>query len=164
MRSFSLTVLFFLLLGMCGLCAVQWWRESKLRELALSTRGEITTLTRERNDLNDRLKAADAEMLRVTTAFTELRTNSVPKAELDAAVTANDMLKARIQEQSQAIARQNEALKQQNELLQKQAESVKKANGTIQQVTSERDDLVKKANDATARYNALLKKNGGDGG
>src|SRR3569623_2702550 len=98
MRSFSLTVLFLLLLAMCGLCAVQWWRESKLRELAAGTRGELTTIVRERNDLNERLKAADAEMLRVTTALTELRTSSVPKADLDAAVMANDMLKARIQE------------------------------------------------------------------
>ncbi len=160
MRSFSLTVLFFLLLGMCGLCAVQWWRESDLRQVALAQRTDLEKVSAQRNELNERIKAADAETLRVTTAFTELRANSVPKADLDTALTANEQLKAQIQTQNQAITQQNEALKKQNEALKQQAEVISKANDTIRRVAEERDELVKKANEITAKYNALLKKQG----
>lgn len=160
MRSFSITVLFFLLLGMCGLCVVQWFRESSLRETALTYRMAVQKVTTDRDQLNERVKAVDAEMLRVNTAFTELRTNSIPKADLDAAIEANTKLKEQIQAANQSITQQNEVLKKQNEALQQQATAIQKANEIIKKTADERDDLAKKTNEITTKYNALLKKQG----
>jgi len=160
MRSFSITVLFFLLLGMCGLCAVQWMRETKLRETALALRADFVKVSAERDELNEHAKAADAEMLRVTGALTELRTSSISKADLDAAVEANAKLKEQIMMANQSIMQQNETLKKQNEALQQQATAIQKANDTIKKTAAERDDLAKKSNEITTKYNALLKKQG----
>ena len=162
MRTFSITVLFFLLLGMCGLCVVQWTRETKLRETAISLRTDFQKASAERDQLNEHAKAADAEMLRVTSAFTELRTTSVPKADMDAAVEANTKLKEQIVTANQSITQQNEVLKKQNEALQQQATAIQKANDTIKKTAAERDDLANKVNEVTIKYNALLKKQGGD--
>ena len=150
MRSFSQTALFLLLLAMCGLCGVQWWRESKIREIAVGLRSELVTITAERDRLNDRAKAADAEIVRLNAAFVELRANSVPKQDMEIAIQATEQLNARIANQNQAILQQNKVLQQQNEAMQK-------ANATIQRVAAERDEVVKKTNEITAKYNALVK-------
>ncbi len=160
MRSFSITILFFLLLGMCVLCATQWLRESRLRETAVVLRADFVKVSSERDELNEHAKAADAEMLRITSAFTELRTNSVPKAEMDAATEANTRLKDQIMTANQSIMQQNEMLKKQNEALQQQAAAIQKANDIIKKTADERDDLAGRTNEITTKYNALLKKQG----
>lgn len=146
MRSFSLTVLFLLLLAMCGLCGVQWWRESRIREIAVGLRSELMAITAQRDQLNDRAKAADAEIVRLNAAFVELRANSVPKPDFETSMAALEQANARALAQNQALQRQNEAMQ--------------KANVTIQHVATERDSLAKKANEITAKYNALVKGKG----
>ncbi|MDB6120194.1 MAG: hypothetical protein JWO08_3975, partial [Verrucomicrobiaceae bacterium] len=108
MRSFSITILFFLLLGMCALSVVQWARESRLRDTAIAVRSDFQKVSTERDQLNEHAKAVDAEMLRMTTAFAELRTTSVPKADMDAVVETNTKLKEQIATANQSIIQQNE--------------------------------------------------------
>ncbi len=153
MRSFSLPALFFLLLGMCGLCGVQWWRESKIREIAVGLRTQLAVVTDERDYLNERAKAADGEILRLNNAFVELRANSVPKQDFDTSMQALALLNIRLAAQNDAILRQNQVIQQQNEAMQK-------ANATVQRVAGERTELAKKLNEVTTKYNALLKGKG----
>ena len=63
MRPLPQIVQFVLLLAMCGLCGVQWWRESRLREKAVELRTELIKTTTDRDQLADRAKAADGEIL-----------------------------------------------------------------------------------------------------
>ena len=155
MRSVPPSVLLGLLLAMCGLCGVQWWRESQLRALSVTLRQNLSSTTAERDQLNARVKAADAEILRLNAAFNELRANSAPKADLEAATTANTKLKAQVVTANEALARQNDALQQ-------QAAAIQKANDIIKKTADERDDLARKTNEITVQYNALLKKQGGN--
>jgi len=150
MRAFSLKMLCLLLLALCGLCGVQWWRESQIRAIATALRTDLAATTAERDRLTERAKAADAEILRLNATFTDLRANSVPNLEMETAIQAAEVLNARIAAQNQTLLRQNQVLQQQNEAMQK-------ANATIQRIAAERDGLAKKANDITARYNALVK-------
>ena len=150
MRSFSLKMICLLLLALCGLCGVQWWRESQIRAIAMALRSDLAAATAERDRLTERAKAADAEILRLNAAFADLRANSVPKQDMETAIQAAEQLNARIAALNQAFLRQNQILQQHNEAMQK-------ANGTIQRIAEERDNLAKKANDITARYNALVK-------
>ena len=150
MRSFSLKLLCLLVLALCGLCGVQWWRESQIRIIAVALRSDLATITAERDRLTERAKAADAEILRLNAAFTDLRANSVPKQDMETAIQAAAQLNSRIAAQNQALLRQNQILQQQNEAMQK-------ANASIQRIAAERDDLAKKSNEITARYNALVK-------
>ena len=155
MRSVPPSVLLGLLLAMCGLCGVQWWRESQLRDLSVTLRQDLSSATAERDQLNARVKAADAEILRLNAAFNELRANSAPKADLEAAIEATAKLKAQVVTANEALARQNDALQQ-------QTAAIQKANDIIKKTASERDDLARKVNEITVQYNALLKKQGGN--
>ena len=129
---------------MCGLCGVQWWRETQLRELVGASQQEVVKIRAERDQLTERVKAVDGEILRLNAALNELRANSVAKADLEAANEVNTKLKAQVMSASTALQRQTEA--------------IQKANDIIQQTTTERDQLAKKANEITEKYNVLVKK------
>lgn len=149
-KSFPSALLFLLLLSLCGLCVVQWWRESQLRQIASTQRDALLQITTNRDELESRVKAADAEILRITASLAELRANSVAKEVHEEALQANIMLR-------DTISKQNTAILQQNEALQKQNEAMQKANATITRLAAERDDMVKRLNEVTAKYNALIK-------
>ena len=154
MRSFPQPLLFLLLLAMCGLCSVQWWRESQLRETANALRLDLARSTAECDKVNERAKAADGEILRLNSAINELRVNSVAKADLDAALDSASRLREQVQKANQAITQQQSALEQ-------QGAAIQKTNDTIKKTADERDDLARKANEITLKYNALVKKLGG---
>lgn len=149
-KSFPLSLLFVLLLALCGLCGVQWWRESQLRQMAATQRDALLQITTKRDELESRVKAADAEILRINASLAELRANSISKQVHEEALQANTMLR-------DTISKQNTAIIQQNEALQKQNEAMQKANATITRLAAERDDMVKRLNEVTAKYNALIK-------
>lgn len=140
-----------LLIALCGLCAWQWNRERSLRELLQSQGAQLHALTTERDELSTRVKAADAEILRLTASLAELRTNSVAKEVHEEAITATKTLR-------ETLTKQNAAMTQQNELLAKQNDAVAKANESIKSLTTERDSLAKRLNDLTAKFNELAKK------
>ncbi len=148
MRPVSTSILVALLLAMCGLCTVQWWRESALREMAATQRRDLEKISALRDDLNARMKNADSEILRLNMACAELRTSSVAKQVHEEALQANAQLRENIE-------KQNAAIKEQNELLAKHNAAILQANENIKNLASERDSLAKRLNDAAARYNEL---------
>ena len=141
------TLLIILLLAMCVLCGVQWWRESELREKLTNKQWELLSVTTSRDQLNERVKAADAELLRLTGAVNDLRANSVAKTELEAANESANKLRTLLHTAAETVTKQNAAIQKANELLKKTA--------------AERDELAKKAADTAEKYNALVKKQGG---
>lgn len=151
MRPVPSSILVLLLLAMCGLCGVQWWRESRLREVAVTLRTDLSTMTGDRDHLNERAKAADAEILRLTTAFTTLRATSVSREEHGAALQAIELLRCQLDYQNSIITEQNAAVKA-------QGLSTQGANEIIRKLVVERDELVRRTNELTAKYNALLKR------
>lgn len=151
MKSVPSIVLSCLLLALCGLCGWQWHRESQLRALLSGEMAKVHTLTAERDDLLGRVKAADAEVLRLTASLSDLRANSVSKEVHAETQTANTTLK-------EAVTKQNVAITQQNETLAKQNAAIIKANDNIKAVVAERDALAKKLNEVTAMYNELVKQ------
>ncbi len=140
-----------LLIALCGLCAWQWDRESKLRALVNSQRVQITMLSAQREELEARVKAADAEVLRITASLAELRANSVSKDIHAEALQANTLLR-------ENVTKQNAAITQQNELITRQNTSIQQANESLKKLATERDDLAKRLNDVTAMYNKLVKE------
>lgn len=142
-------VLSMLLVALCGLCAWQWDRESKLRNVVSSQREQITRLTTQCDELEARVKAADAEVLRITSSLAELRANSVSKETHAEALQANSLLR-------ENLVKQNTAITQQNELITKQNASIEQANDGLKKLASERDDLAKRLNAVTALYNQLV--------
>jgi hypothetical protein len=150
MRPVPQTILLALLAAMCGLCAVQWWRESALREQTVAQRSELLKVAAERDELAARAKDADAEILRLTGALSDLRTQSVSKQEHHEALAANGQMRG-------VVEKQNAAIKEQNEAIAKQNAAVLQANEIIRKVSAERDDLAKRINEVTALYNKLAR-------
>lgn len=140
-----------LLIALCGLCAWQWDRESKLRALVNSQRVQITMLSAQREELEARVKAADAEVLRITASLAELRANSVSKDTHAEALQANTLLR-------ENVTKQNAAITQQNELITRQNTSIQQANESLKKLVIERDDLAMRINEVTAMYNKLVKE------
>ena len=149
MRPVPQSLLLPLLLALCVLCSVQWWRESTLREMAVAQRNELAKVTAGRDDINARMKDRDSEILRLTAALGELRANSVAKSEVDGVKDVNTQLR-------ETVAKQNEAIKDGNEAVAKQNSAILQANETIRKLAEERDALAKRVNDVTAKYNKLV--------
>lgn len=138
-----------LLLAVCGLCVVQWWRESRLRETAAERGDALDRISAERDDLAARLKAADGEILRLTGALAELRSNSVSRETHEETVKAAADLRETALKQNGVLAEQAEALKSQNA-------AIEKANETIRKLAAERDAVAARFNELTARYNKIV--------
>jgi chromosome segregation ATPase len=154
MKPVPSSFLIVLLLALCGLCAWQWHRESELRLLLTAKLTEVQQLSVQRDELETRVKAADAEILRLTGALADLRANSVDKQLHEDVVAANAQMR-------EAIEKQNTAIKDQNESLAKANAAIRLANDNIKKVVAEREALAKRINEVTALYNALAKKGGG---
>ncbi len=139
-----------LLLALCCLCAWQWNREASLRSLVATQQGELIALHQTHIDLEAQVKAADAEVLRITASLAELRSNSVSKEAHDETVQAVATLR-------ETVTKQNAAITQQNELIVKQNGTIQAANDSLKKATATRDQLATRLNEVTALYNKLAK-------
>ncbi|TLD71114.1 hypothetical protein FEM03_09375 [Phragmitibacter flavus] len=155
MRPVSSLVLTFLLIALCGLCGVQWWRENELRRIAEKQRDDLVRHEAVQMEQDARIKSADAEILRLTGSIADLRTNSVSKLEFDELKTAAEGHVATINRQNEIIVQQNESITKQNEALEKFNAAMLQANETIKTLTTQRDDLAKRINEVTEQYNKL---------
>lgn len=160
MRPIPSFILSILLMAISGLCGYQWWRETELRRLAETQRDEL--LRHEAKDVEQetRIKAADAEILRLTGTLSELRSTSVSKEEFEELKAAAESHVASINKQNAIILQQNEAIQKQNEIVEQLNASVVKANDTIKSLVEQRDQLAQRLNDLTQRYNKLANPNG----
>jgi UTP:GlnB (protein PII) uridylyltransferase len=138
-------------MGLCGLCAWQWYRESLLRELYGKSTSALAILQHDRDELMIRVKAADGEILRVNQSLIELRANSVSKAQHAELTERHSVLKDGIEKQNAMIIEQTAALA-------KAATSMEQANRNIRALTSERDDVVAKLNATITEMNARQAK------
>ena len=148
MRPLPSSFLALLLLAFCALCAVQWHRETELRKIVAQQTVDMARLTSEREEIDARVMAADAEILRLTGALNDLRTNSVSRQEHEDVMQANAQMRS-------SIETQNKVIKEQNEKLTVANASILQANETIKQLTTERDEAARKLNEVTVLYNKL---------
>jgi DNA repair exonuclease SbcCD ATPase subunit len=148
MKPVSSGVLMVLLLALCGLCGWQWFSESLLRESLVKTKAELAKLSQERDELTAHAKTADAEILRLNGALTELRANSVAKQIHEEATAANTKLK-------DAVTQQNALITQQNQSLEKANSAIQQSNESLKKLTAERETLAQRLNEVTGQYNKL---------
>jgi uncharacterized coiled-coil protein SlyX len=97
------------------------------------------------------MKAGDAEILRLTTALSDLRANSVSKQVHEEVTQANQQLR-------DAVGKQNETIKEQNDTITKQNSAIQQASENIRKLTAERDGIANRVNEVTALYNKLVQE------
>lgn len=153
--SVGVGMLIILALGLCGLCAVQWVRETRLRV-------RVDELQGERQKLNDEKVAVEAQGKRLQEDIQRIekeRSDLMKNAETNNA----QMVRMRVD-----LQRANLSLEQTNKVLAIYVEGLRKANDAIRQqndgVTKLKADytkLVEDRNQIVGKFNDLAKQHEG---
>jgi chromosome segregation ATPase len=166
MKNFQVNLFILLALGLCGLCARQWYEQTVQR-------GEIETLNRM---VYDRNAAIQGDTNSIATLNHQVNQMDARITEIKAAATTNEQLvisqKAEIAQLQFAndnatneIAQYKAAVDALESKLKETYAGVDKQNEAITNLIAQRDDLVQKyndevkdRNDIVAKYNDLAKQ------
>jgi len=153
------TLLIVFALGLCGLCAWQWYgqvlQQRRLNALAQTNYDQTIAIQGYTNSI----AVMDHQIAQMDARLTELRdTVASNNAALFTLRQDNSRLTASVEQYSNAVALLEARIKQANDVITRQNDSVKA-------VVAERDDYVtrlnqaiKDRNDIVAKYNALVKQ------
>lgn len=150
--SVGVGILIVLALGLCGLCAVQWVRETRLRV-------RVDELQGERQKLNDEKVAVEAQGKRFQDDIQRI------EKERSASLQREEEVKKERNELKVALNGANLALERTNKVLNIYVEGLQKANDAIRQqnegVTRLKADyskLVEDRNQVVGKFNELAKQ------
>ncbi|HSI64574.1 MAG TPA: hypothetical protein VLE43_15705 [Candidatus Saccharimonadia bacterium] len=162
-----------LVLGMCGLCAKQWVRETELRTSLKEVEVLLDEERDKRHDLEEKLAAWEKEIKQLTQRIDEQglkiaaqEQEAVATRQLLATETARaDQLQKKLsatssgmEQSKEAIETQNAAVTAQNEAIKKQNATIEKQNQMLKDLATERDGAVEKLNTRTKEFNELMEK------
>lgn len=173
MKAFLFSLLVIIVLGLCGICMVQWQREFLLNAKIDELTAQLIAENKLRIEFEEKAFRFEQEIARLST----LR-NETEAALLD----ATEQVKLLIDDQTgrgysiavlmnevRATAHElaaykklagqgTDALKDRNSEVGAQNEAIEKANTGLRQLASERDDLINKLNARTREFNELVEK------
>jgi chromosome segregation ATPase len=166
MKNFQVNLLIVLALGLCGLCARQWYEQTVQR-------GEIQTLNRmvyDRNaaiqgytnsiaTLNHQVNQMDARLTEIkAAAATNEQLVVSQKAEIAQLQFANDNFTNEIVQYKQAVDALESKLKEVYAGIDKQNEAISNLVAQRNELVQKYNDEVKDRNDVVAKYNDLVKQ------
>jgi len=166
MKNFQVNLLIILALGLCGLCARQWYEQTVQR-------GEIQTLNRmvyDRNaaiqgytnsiaTLNHQVNQMDAHLTDIkAAAATNEQLVISQKAEIAQLQFANDNFTNEIVQYKQAVDALESKLKEVYAGIDKQNEAISNLVAQRNDLVQKYNDEVKDRNDVVAKYNDLVKQ------
>jgi chromosome segregation ATPase len=166
MKNFQQNLLVVLALGLCGLCAFQWYEQTQqrnninaLNEMVFKKNLDIQNATNSVSQLNRQVEQMDARITEIkAAAATNEQLVILQKAEITKLQFTGEGLTNEIVQYKQAVDAFQSKLKD-------AYAGIGKQNETITNLISERDDLVKKYNDSVkdrndivAKYNDLAKQ------
>jgi DNA repair exonuclease SbcCD ATPase subunit len=162
-----------LVIGMCGLCAKQWVRETELRTSLKEVEVLLDDERGKRHDLEEKLSAWEKEIKQLTQRIDE-QGLKIAAQEQEATATKQllvtetaraDLLQKKLsstssgmEQSKEAIETQNAAVIAQNEAIKKQNATIEKQNQMLKDLAAERDGLVEKTNTRMTEFNDLMKK------
>jgi chromosome segregation ATPase len=178
MKNLLQNLLIVLALALCGLCAWQWFVETRLHQEGESLQETLSQRESEIQGYTNSLKNMDAEIAGLSTRINELKRAAQTNEETAAAQKREilrlntlsegmsneivqykdivDKLEARLKEASEGITKQNDAIKK---LAAERDAAIQKYNGSVK----ERNALAGKYNSLVERWNKLQGTNAPDG-
>jgi chromosome segregation ATPase len=161
MKNFQQNLLVVLAIGLCALCAWQWYGQTlqrnqiqTLNQLVYDKSLAIRDYTNSIATLNHQIAQMDARITDLRdTAVTNEQLIVAQRREIDTLQGASEALEAKLKEAYDGINKQNEAIK---EVVAQRDEFVKKFNDTMK----ERNEIVAKYNELAAQ---VEKQQGGSG-
>jgi chromosome segregation ATPase len=159
MKNLQQNLLVCLALGLCGLCAWQWYVQTllynegeALQKTIFKQSGDIQTYT-------NSIKNMDAEIAGLSTRLNELKHAAMTN---DQAALLQEREIARLQSSgdvmSNTIVQYKSVVDKLEARLKEASDGIEKQNGSIKILVTERDDAIKKYNDSIKERNALAEK------
>ena len=157
-KSLSNLLIFFAL-SLCALCAVQWVRESHLRQDVADLHRTVFLKLEMIQNLESQLEQAKEEITRLDNIRIELngviKTN---KEEILSLTKYSEKLEKEIEANKAQIAVYKDAVEKANENIKRQNEDIKKQNEEMKQLAADRNVTVEKYNKVVEQYNELVKQ------
>lgn len=146
-------------LGLCGLSAYQWNRETRLHTDRQGLQDKLIAREENIQALQATIKRVEADVARLEIVKTELtETGKSNRLEIDGlkknlyrTEKEGDALRDQINAYKAAVEKQNESLKRQNEIITEQ-------NGKMKELAEERNGFVEKYNKLAKDYNQVVKE------
>jgi chromosome segregation ATPase len=159
MKNFQMNLLVALSLGLCGLCAWQWYVQTllhnegqELQKIIFKQAGDIQGYT-------NSIKNMDAEIAGLSTHINELKQAAVTNEEF-ALRQKSEILTLRLSSEmtSNEVVQYKAIVEKMEAKLKEASAGIEKQNDAIKLLVSERDDAIKKYNDSIKERNALTEK------
>jgi chromosome segregation ATPase len=166
MKNFQQNLLIVLALGLCALCAFQWYGQTRQRDRIESLNGvlfgkdkDIQSYTNSIATMNQQITEMDSHLTKLRqTVRTDARLIVAQKRDLSRLEIENEMMTNQIAQYTNAVNTLEARLKE-------AYTGIEKQNAAITNLVAQRDQFVKKYNDEikdrnniVAKYNDLVKQ------
>ncbi len=166
MKNFQVNLLIVLALGLCGLCARQWYEQTvqrneiqTLNQMVYDRDAAIQGHTNSIATLNHQVNQMDAQITKIkAAAATNEQLVISQKAEIARQQFANDNLTNEIVQYKQAVDALEAKLKEAYAGIDKQNEAISNLVAQRNDLVQKYNDEVKDRNDIVTKYNELAKQ------
>lgn len=157
--SAAVTLLGVLALGLCGLCAFQWVRETRLRQRVEALEGEKGKVADEKVAAEAQGQRFQQEIQRIESERAELfRTVEANNARVAALKTEAAVAKQEVERLAKQAAALKEALDRVNANTERANEQISRLNTDLRRLADERNKAVERFNELAARRDEELKR------
>jgi chromosome segregation ATPase len=159
MKNFLQNLLIVLALGLCGLCAWQWFLQTRLHLQEEALQQTVFNQAAAIQGYTNSIKNMDAEIAGLSSHVNELK-QTVMTNELAALEQKREILRLRSSGEmmSNEIVQYKDVVDKLEAKLKEASEGILKQNDAIKRLAAERDGAIQKYNDSIKERNALAEK------
>jgi chromosome segregation ATPase len=159
MKNFLQNLLMVLALGLCGLCAWQWYVQTRLHLEGEALQQTVFRQAAAIQDYTNSIKNMDAEIAGLSTRVNELKQAAMTN-ELAALEQKREILRLRSSSEvmSNEIVQYKDVVDKLEAKLKEASEGILKQNDAIKRLAAERDAAIQKYNDSMKERNVLAEK------
>jgi len=173
MKAFLITFLIVISLGLCGVCAVQWYREARLNRVLEERTRQLVEENKARTEFEEKAERYEKEIARITalraeteaallaaTEEVQQRTADQSGRGVSIAVLMNEVIahKGELDAYKQLAGKGTDAIKERNVEVAAQNAAIEKQNRQLKQLAAERDNAISQLNARTKEFNDLVEK------
>ena len=159
MKNFLQNLLIVLALGLCGLCAWQWYIQTRLHVEGEELQRKVFDQAAAIQGYTNSISNMEAEISGLSTRVNELK-QAAASNELVALEQKHEILRLRASNEmmSNEIVQYKDVVDKLEAKLKEASEGIVKQNDAIKQLAVERDAAIQKYNDSVKERNALAEK------
>jgi chromosome segregation ATPase len=159
MKNFLQNSLMVLALGLCGLCAWQWYIQTRLHLEGEALQQTVFKQSAEIQGYTNSIKNMDAEIAGLSTSLKEFKQAAITN-ELAALEQKREILRLRSASEmmSNEIVQYKDVVDKLEAKLKEASEGILKQNDAMKRLAAERDDAIQKYNGSIKERNALAEK------